>query len=100
MILRKYKNSDLYTGLVVASKIEHVYINIKDISYLYELNILDYYIKYRAVAVIIRSKVSIIQGSWFSMNSNIQDYFFCETEYSRNMNLADIREDKLNKLLK
>jgi hypothetical protein len=94
-ILRKYKKSDLYSGLIVASE--------QNYNHLYEILVLDDCLRYKAVAI--KHPYSLPgdggifeeyrEGFWFSTtNSNI----WCETEYSRKMNPAEVREDKLNEL--
>ena len=94
-ILKRLKHSDLYTGIIVASK--------QNPEYLYELILKDnHHIKYKAVAFI---KNGIIEkkedGNWHMINS-LQSHFdfdtWCETEESRKINPASMREDRLKEL--
>ena len=91
-ILKRLKHSDLYTGIIVASK--------QNPEYLYELILTDNHTKYKAVAFI---KNGIIEkkedGNWYiiSRGSSLLDIWY-ETEESRKINPASMREDRLKEL--
>jgi hypothetical protein len=88
-ILKVFRESDLYTGMIVAS--------LQNEIHLYELNLVDNCIRYKSVGFINNSGVveKYDEGSWFS---TILYNVWCETEESRKMNPACIREDRLKEL--
>ena len=96
-ILKRLKHSDLYTGIIVASK--------QNPEYLYELILTDNHIKYKAVAFINNGIIEKKEdGYWHTINS-LQSHLryaltdiWCETEESRKINPASMREDRLKEL--
>ena len=92
-IFKRLTHSDLYTGIIVASK--------QNPEYLYELLLTENHIKYKAVAFI---KNGIIEkkedGNWFIINSRSSSSLdiWLETEESRKINPASMREDRLKEL--
>ena len=91
-ILKRLKHSDLYTGIIVASK--------QNPEYLYELILTDNHTKYKAVAFINNGIIEKKEdGDWHTLNS-VQSHFdiWCETEESRKINPASMREDRLKEL--
>lgn len=89
-ILKILTESDLYTGIIVASE--------QNERHLYELNLVDNCIRYKSVGFI--NDVGVVEkydeGTWFS--TILYNGLWCETEESRKMNPASIREDRLKEL--
>ena len=91
-ILKRLKHSDLYTGIIVASK--------QNPEYLYELILTDNHTKYKAVAFINNGIIEKKEdGNWYiiSRGSSLLDIWY-ETEESRKINPASMREDRLKEL--
>jgi hypothetical protein len=88
-ILKMFRESDLYTGMIVASSQNEIH--------LYELDLTDASLRYKAIGFINDEGVveKYEEGSWFSSNNND---IWCETEDSRRMDPACIREDRLKEL--
>jgi hypothetical protein len=88
-ILKMLGESDLYTGMVVASS--------QNERHLYVLDLTIYGLGYKAIAFVNDSGVveKYEGGSWFSSD---RSDIWCETEESRKMNPASIREDRLKEL--
>ena len=84
------RKSDLYTGMIVASSQNEIH--------LYELDLTDASLRYKAIGFINDSGVveKYEEGSWFS--TNLYNDIWCETEDSRRMDPACIREDRLKEL--
>ena len=89
-ILKRLRKSDLYTGIIVACD--------QNQRHLYELDLKSDVLRYKAVAFIyddgfVEKKED---GSWFS--TDLYNDIWCETEDSRKVNPACIREDRLKEL--
>jgi hypothetical protein len=89
-ILKMFRESDLYTGMIVASSQNEIH--------LYELDLTDASLRYKAIGFINDAGVveKYEEGSWFS--TNLYNDIWCETEDSRRMDPACIREDRLKEL--
>lgn len=89
-ILKILTESDLYTGIIVASE--------QNERHLYKLILLDDCIRYKSVGFINDAGVleKYEEGVWFS--TVLYNDIWCETEDSRKMNTACIREDRLKEL--
>jgi hypothetical protein len=89
-ILKMLRKSDLYTGMIVASS--------QNQRHLYELDLTHDVLSYRAIGFINDAEVveKYEYGSWFS--TNLYNDIWCETEDSRRMDPACIREDRLKEL--
>lgn len=88
-ILKMFRESDLYTGMIVASS--------QNERHLYELDFTDDGLGYKAVGIINDAGVmeKYEEGIWFSSDHND---IWCETEDSRSMDPACIREDRFKEL--
>ena len=88
-ILKMFIESDLYSGMIVASSQNEIH--------LYELDLTDDSLRYKAIGFI--NDAGVVEkyeyGSWFS---TIIYNIWCETEDSRRLNPACIREDRLKEL--
>ena len=91
-ILKRLTHSDLYTGIIVASK--------RNTEYLYELRLTECHIEYKAVAFIKNGTIEKKEdGVWDMLNSLSSSLdIWVETEESRKINPASMREDRLKEL--
>jgi hypothetical protein len=89
-ILKMFRESDLYTGMIVASS--------QNQRHLYVLDLTIDGLGYKAIGFINDAGVveKYEEGSWFS--TNLYNDIWCETEDSRRMDPACIREDRLKEL--
>jgi hypothetical protein len=93
-VLKRLRESDLYTGMIVASD--------GNLRHLYELVLVDDCVRYKAVAFI--NDAGVVEkkgdGSWFSTNMHNDNSIsiWCETEDSRRLDTASRREDRLKEL--
>lgn len=89
-ILKMLRESDLYTGMIVASS--------QNERHLYELYLATDHLRYKSVGFINDAGAveKYEEGTWFSIN--LYNDIWCETEDSRKMNPASIREDRLKEL--
>lgn len=89
-ILKMLREPDLYTGMIVASS--------QNERHLYELALTHDVIWYKAIAFI--NDAGVVEkyedGSW--LPSNLYNDIWCETEDSRRIDPACIREDRLKEL--
>ena len=89
-ILKELRKSDLYSGMIVASS--------QNERHLYELCLAADHLRYKSVGFISDegSVEKYEEGTWFS--TNLYNDIWCETEDSRKMDPASIREDRLKLL--
>jgi hypothetical protein len=89
-ILKMFRESDLYSGMIVASS--------QNERHLYEICLVADHLRYKAIGFINDAGVveKYEEGSWFS--TNLYNDIWCETEDSRRMDPACIREDRLKEL--
>ena len=89
-ILKMLRESDLYTGMIVASS--------QNERHLYELDLTEDGFGYKAIGIINDAGAveKYEEGTWFS--SDLHNDIWCETEDSRRLDPASIREDRLKEL--
>ena len=89
-ILKRLRKSDLYSGMIVASS--------QNERHLYELCLVADHLRYKSVGFINDEGTveKYEEGTWFS--TVLYNDIWCETEDSRKMNPASIREDRLKEL--
>ena len=87
--LRRLDASELYTGKIAASE--------QNERYIYEISIEGEKLRYRAIYAVdsLTGSIEKYDGSWFS---DEEGSFWCETEESRKLDPASIREDRLRGL--
>ena len=88
-ILRRLDASELYTGKIAASE--------QNERYIYEISAEGGKLRYRAIYTVdsLTGSIGKYDGSWFS---DEEGNFWCETEESRKLDPASIREDRLRDL--
>ncbi len=91
-ILKMLRKSDLYTGMIVASSQNKIH--------LYELDLTDASLRYKAIGFINDAGVveKFEESDGIFWVSTIIYNIWCETEDSRRMDPACIREDRLKEL--
>lgn len=89
-ILKRLRKSDLYSGMIVASS--------QNERHLYELCLAADHLRYKSVGFISDEGAveKYEEGTWFS--TVLYNDIWCETEDSRKMDPASIREDRLKEL--
>ena len=88
-ILRRLDASELYTGKIAASE--------QNERYIYEISAEGEKLRYRAIYAVdsLSGSIEKYDGSWFVQGDS---HWWCETEESRKLDPASIREDRLRDL--